>query len=1101
MKLKLKYSGYRHKCWIFCFAVFAFTVFPAVISSAQVVDPSNLLFEYLTLENGLPNNKVNAVTMDKDGFMWFGTNDGVCRYDGFNIKNYPLDQLSGNQARTPQISILKTDSRGNLLIGSYSLFRYDYISDKIVRCDTTEGEGPLGRVYAIEEGENGQIWIGSGKGLFTYDPVTDMITSYPYNNSSAFIILSILVDDGKLWLGTRNDGVLLFKINGKNFSKVEKFSLSKEIKNQVNCFYKDSKNTIWAGTQDNGIFKFSLKDSTLTHVFPDEERNLSNRIRKIINDRFGNIWVGSRLGIFLQKAGTDSLKQIKQPDPLTSKIRSNSIYDIFIDRNDIMWVGTFSFGVSYTDFKRKPFHRYSISDEKTFFSAKMINCFTDSDLENIWIGTEEDGLFLYNRRTLKFKQFKPDSKDKNSLAGANIKSIAREADGNLWIGYYAAGLDFLNTKTGKITHFKTDQNSHNSIASNSIGALALDDQENLFIGTDKGVDIRKNKSQTFQHLNLNKEVLNFFKDNKNQIWAGTSGNGIYLLKRDSMKFVKKYPEYFSSSIKAINVDSQSGLWVGTNKGLFYVDPRTDSLFYFGMNEGLPSNLILDILEDGKNNLWVSTGAGLIKCMSAVSDPHNFIIKQFNIHDGLQGVQFREYASYKNKNGDLYFGGNQGFNIFSPDSIKSNLSTPQLAFTQLKILNKNVEIGNKIMGKIVLEKAINQTKQLTLSYKQTPVSIEFAALHFSDPENNKYKFKLSPLEKEWNYTTGIRNFATYSNLSGGDYSLIVEAANNDGIWNSEPLVMNINVIPPFWKTWWFLCIMIFTLSASVLGYNYYRILLLRRYSSELEKKVDDRTRKLKESLDQILDKQIFIEEQSKILVQQKEQLQELNSTKDKLFSIIAHDLRSPFQALLGISEILLQETETSDKPDQKKYVHIIYDSSNHLFSLVENLLTWARTQTNKITFVPEKINVSAIIDNVVSLLKPNIIQKNITIEKQYKSEKPGYADKNMIEMVIRNLVSNAIKFTPDNGKITIFLKEIADGLQVEICDNGVGISITDQKRLFEIDSNITREGTNGEQGTGLGLIICKEFIEKNNGIIRVESKPGEGSSFFFTIPVV
>ncbi len=1100
LKLNLTINRYRLSCRILYLTVFILIVFPSVYSSAQIVDPTNLLFEYITLENGLPNNKVNAVTMDKDGFMWFGTNDGVCKYDGFTIQNYPLDQLSGNQARTPQISILKTDSRGNLLIGSYSLFRYDYISDKIMRCDTSDEKVQLGRVYAIEEGENGQIWIGTGNGLFTYDPITDMITSYPYKNSRDLIILSILVDDGKLWLGTRNDGLLLFKINGKIFSKVEKFNLSKEIKNQVNCLYKDSRNTIWAGTQDNGIFKFSLNDSTLTHIFPDEERNLSYRIRKIINDKFGNIWVGSRLGIFLQEAGTDSLKQIKQPDPLTSKIRSNSIYDIFIDRNDIMWVGTFSFGVSYTDFKRKPFHRYSISDEKTFFSAKMINCFNDSDLENIWIGTEEDGLFLYNRRTLKFKQFKPDSKDINSLAGANIKSIARVADGNLWLGYYDAGLDLFNTKTGKITHYKENNKSTKSIASNSIRSLLLDDQGNLFIATDRGVDILEHGSKFVKHSNLKREVVTLYKDSKNQIWAGTLGYGIYIFNKDSTKFESKYQNYFSTTVKSILTDTRNNLWIGTAKGLYYVDSGSDSLLYFGVNTGLPSNIILDLIEDNSKNLWVSTGAGLIKCVSAISEPHDFKIKQFNKHDGLQGVQFREYASYKNLKGEIYFGGNQGFNIFTPDSIKTNTSIPTLAFTRLKILNKNVEIGSKIMGKVALEKAINQTKLLTLSYNQSPFSIEFAALHFSDPENNKYKFRLSPLEKEWNFSSGIRNFATYSNLQSGDYSLIVEAANSDGLWNSEALIMNIKVIPPFWKTWWFLCIIIFMFSASVLGYYYYRISLLKRYSSELEKKVDDRTRKLKESLDQLLDKQIFIEEQSKVLLQQKDQLQELNSTKDKFFSIIAHDLRSPFQSLLGFSEFLLQDIDRTDKTEQKKYIEAIYNSSNHLYSLVENLLTWSRTQTNKITFVPEKISISALIDNVVTLLNPSISQKNITIEKHYKSEKTGYADKNMIEMVIRNLVSNAIKFTPDNGTITISLEKVAENLLVKVCDNGVGISLADQKRLFEIDSNITRTGTNGEQGTGLGLIICKEFIEKNNGIIRVESKPGEGSSFFFTIPI-
>jgi ligand-binding sensor domain-containing protein/signal transduction histidine kinase len=1037
--------------------------------------------------------------MDKDGFMWFGTNDGICRYDGLNFKYYALDHLSGNQARTSQISVIKNDSKGNLLIGTYSLFRYNFTMDRIEQCDTTGGIEQTGRVYAIEEGKNGQIWIGSEKGLFSYNSITDSLTSYPFQRDRNFIIISLLYDDGKLWFGTRNDGLLVFDIKSKVYSTVAKFRMSTEVKDLVNCLYKDKKNVIWAGTQDNGIFKFNPMDSSLIHVYPDVKNNLSYRVRKIINDKYGNIWVGCRLGIFLQKAGTDSLILLKQIDPLPSNSRSNSIYDIFIDRNELMWAGTFSFGVSYTDFKRKPFHLYNLSSEETLFFAKMINCFTDCDDENIWVGTEENGLFCFNWNTLKFRQYKPEPDNKNSLAGVNVKALARESNGNLWIGYYSSGLDYLNLKTSQITHFTTQKNSNSSIVSNAIRSLLLDDKENLWIGTDKGIDLLKKGSQTFQHHDLNSEVLILYEDMKNQIWAGTSGNGMYRLNKESRVFEKTYSEYFTTTIKAIHVDSNNNIWVGTNKGLYFVDSRTDSLIYSGINKGLPSNAILDILEDDSQNLWVSTGAGLIKCEGAVLTPQSFSIKQFSINDGLQDKHFREFASYKNRKGEFYLGGVQGFNIFTPDSIKINPYPPKIAFTQLKIFNQNVEIGEKIKGKTVLEKAINETKLLTLSYKHSSFSIEFAALHFSNPDNNKYKFRLLPLEKEWNYSTGIRNFATYSNLRGGDYSFEVQAANSDGLWNPEPIILKIKIIPPFWKTWWFTGILICILSASAFGYYLSRISLLKHYNAELEKKVEDRTCKLKESLDQVLEKQNFIEEQSKVLKQQKDQLQELNSTKDKFFSIIAHDLRSPFQSLLGLSEVLLEEMRESDKAEQKSYVRAIYNSSHHIFSLVENLLTWSRTQTNKITFEPKEINVSSIIDNITSLLKPNFIQKNISVGKEFKSGKSGYADKNMVEMVIRNLISNAIKFTPQNGKISISLTENKNDLQIEIRDNGVGISIKDQKKLFRIDSNYGSEGTNGEIGTGLGLILCKEFIEKNNGKIWVESKLNEGSSFFFTIP--
>jgi signal transduction histidine kinase/ligand-binding sensor domain-containing protein len=1068
--------------------------------SAQAVDPTDLLFRYLTIENGLPNNKVNAISMDKYGFMWFGTNDGICRYDGINLKYYAQDNLSGNQARTSQVSVIKSDSRGNLLIGTYSLFRYNFLKDRIDPCDTLKGPDMTGRVFAIEEGSDGIFWIGCEKGLFSYNCLTDSLAPFSLREGREYPIISLFYDDGKLWFGTRNDGLFVFDISGRKCYSVPQFRLSKEVKDQVNCFYKDNKNIIWAGTQDDGIFKFNPADSSLLHVFPDTANNLSYRIRKIINDRNGNIWVGCRLGIFFQKAKTDSMILVKQVDPLPSTTRSNSIFDLFIDPNEVLWAGTFSFGVSYTDFKRKPFRLYNLSDEETMFFAKMINCFTDCDDRNIWIGTEEGGLFLFNRYTRKFKEYKPEPGSRNSLGGVDVKTLAREKDGNLWIGYYNSGLDYFDLKSDRISHYTVAKDSRNSVSSNLIRTLILDDDENLWIGTDKGVDFLNSGSRTFKHHSLNIEVLTLFKDKKNNIWAGTAGNGIYRFNRDSLRFDKVYSQYFSTTIKAIYIDTKDNLWVGTNKGLYYVDSLTDSLIYTGISRGLPSNAILDILEDNSQNLWVSTGAGLVKCKGAVIDPHSFRILKFGSQDGLQGEQFREFASYKNKSGEFYFGGVQGFNIFTPDSIKSNPYPPRLAFTQLKIFNRDVEIGKKIKEKRVLENALNETKLLTLSYKHSPFSIEFAALHFSDSKNNQFRYKLLPLEQDWNYSTGIRNFASYSNLRGGEYTFILEGANGDGLWNPEPRSLQIKVIPPFWQTWWFSGLLIFILSASAIGYYFYRISLLQRYNAELEKKVDDRTFKLKESLDQVLEKQIYIEEQSKILNQQKDQLQKLNSTKDKFFSIIAHDLRSPFQSLMGLSDIMVEEFNGSSKPEQKNYARLIQDSSHHIYTLVENLLTWSRTQRDKMSFEPVEIDVSSIIDDAMNLLQPNFDQKNISSDKNFGTDKHGFADKNMIEMVIRNLITNAIKFTPKDGKIYVSLKENNRDLRVDIRDNGVGITPENQQKLFKIDSNFSNKGTNGEEGTGLGLIICKEFIEKNNGRIWVESKPGEGSSFFFTIPL-
>ena len=724
----------------------------------------------------------------------------------------------------------------------------------------------------------------------------------------------------------------------------------------------------------------------------------------------------------------------------------------------------------------------------------------DSGRFNRRIGTEEGGLFLFNRHTRKFRQYKPEPGNINSLSGVNVKTLARESSGNLWIGYYNSGLDYLNIKTGQITHFRYDNKIPASISSNLIRSLILDEEENLWIGSDKGVDLVKKGTRVFQHFNLNTEVLTFYRDKNNKIWAGTAGKGLYCFNKESGQFEQKYTDFFSTTIKAVYIDTRENLWVGTNKGLYYVNTQTDSLIYAGIDQGLPSNAILDIKEDNNEHLWVSTGAGLIKCKLAVRFPKFFTILRFGSQDGLQGEHFREFASFKNQAGELYFGGVQGFNIFFPDSVRTNPYPPRVAFTQLKIFNREVEIGVPVLEKVVLEKALNETNRLNLSYKHSPFSIEFAALHYADSKNNQYRYKLTPLEKEWNYSAGIRNFASYSNLAGGEYTFILEVANGDGLWNTESRILEIKVVPPFWKTWWFYGIIILILSTTGVGYYFYRISLLKRYNAELEQKVDDRTHKLKESLDQITRKQIYIEEQAKILNQQKEQLQQLNSTKDKFFSIIAHDLRSPFQSLMGISDMLLEELTESNNEEQKFYVRTIHDSSHQLYSLVENLLSWSRTQRDKMTFEPVEMNISVVIENILILLKPDFTQKNISLEKQLMPEMKVYADKNMIELVIRNLITNALKFTPENGRIMISVTEKDQHIGIEINDNGIGISPEDQAKLFRIDSNFSRKGTMGEGGTGLGLIICKEFVEKNNGRLWAISNPGKGSSFFFTIPV-
>ncbi|MBV5315254.1 MAG: hypothetical protein JZU47_18265 [Prolixibacteraceae bacterium] len=389
----------------------------------------------------------------------------------------------------------------------------------------------------------------------------------------------------------------------------------------------------------------------------------------------------------------------------------------------------------------------------------------------------------------------------------------------------------------------------------------------------------------------------------------------------------------------------------------------------------------------------------------------------------------------------------------------------------------MQVGQEFDGKVVLTKPISETNQINLSYKLKVVTFDFIAIHYSNPKQNTYRYRLMPLEKDWNYTSAERSDATYTNLHGGKYTFMVEASNSDGFWCDSQVSLSVIITPPFWQKWWFIVITVLLLVIVIVSFYLYRIGSLKRYSNALEKDVFDRTQELNK---------------------QKETLQELNLMKDKFFSIIAHDLKNPFQSLLGFTDIL--ETEFNDLKDEEKisYITVISQSANKIYNLLTNLLTWSRAQTSKISFAPEALDLKEIIEQTLELLKNNFQDKSISVKNQVSNSVIVFADKNMTETIFRNIISNAIKFTQVKGEIVIDTLQIDSMIQIAINDSGIGMTENDMNNLFAIDKTVSKTGTSGETGTGLGLLISKEFILKNGGKIWVESVLGQGSTFYFTL---
>lgn len=470
---------------------------------------------------------------------------------------------------------------------------------------------------------------------------------------------------------------------------------------------------------------------------------------------------------------------------------------------------------------------------------------------------------------------------------------------------------------------------------------------------------------------------------------------------------------------------------------------------------------------------------------------------------------------KDAKGKLYFGGINGFNAFFPDSIYDNLFIPKVVFTDFLISNKPVEIN---ASNSPLKKHISLTEKIILGHSVSVITLKYAALNYILPKKNQYAYKLEGFEEDWNYV-GNKREATFTSLEPGTYTFRVKASNNDGYWNETGTSIQIIILPPWWQKWWFRFLVGFSVAGILVGFYFWRVNQLKRQREELQRKVIQRTNEI-EKKNVILKKQtvelseinVLLEERQEQVEEQTEELKAqaedlldanislttLNATKDKFFSIIAHDLKNPFNSILGFCEVLFNRYEVYDDNKRKHLIGIIFQSAQNIFKLLENLLQWARSQTGSIKFIPEEFEIEEMISNNLILMENQMNEKQISSEKDIPPGVKVFADKNMINTVIRNMISNAIKFS-EGGEITIRLKEDNRTTTIFISDTGLGMRPEEAKSLFEIGTTKSSEGTRGEPGTGLGLIICKDFIEKHGGKIGVDSELGKGSTFYFSLP--
>ena len=1097
-------------------------------------------FDHFTVDNGLSSNRIWCILRDQKDFLWISTDVGLDKYDSYEVKKYRFNEKLSGTISSDNVVCMYEDSGKNLWFGTTDgLNLYDPAKDnfKVFKHSPNDSNSiNSDRINSITQDKKGNIWIiTEGNCLNKWIPQTQNFIKYPYSNKKDALYARparMIVSDskGNIWVVSLSRGIFHFDPESGKFTKFDDPSIDFG-SDCHKSLYIDKQDKIWITTDGNGFFSYDTGNNkfeqfgskgdgkgtnqkTILDITPEDDQHLLLAIDQGGINRFDKV--------------TKTFEYILSDQTSNNGLNHNGIWCFHRDREGILWVGTSGGGVNYYNPKKNKFKLFNHSNNPNSLSYSFTGCFFEDHAGMIWIGTDGGGVNIYDPKTGKFKIYKHDPSDPYSISGDVIRSIAEDKDHDIWIGTWDAGLNRYERKTGKFYRYLPDKNDSSSISGRSIWNLTFDHNDVLWLGGYRfGIDLfdkKKGVIKWFRNDPDNQKSISsdgiwlFYEDSENKMWIySQSGLNLYDYKTNSFK-VFNFPD---NAISAFWKDRDDCLWVGSNtKGIFYCKPDGTIIKTYNITNGLPNNRIQAIVGDNHDNIWVSTCIGISRF-----DRKTGKFRNYSKEDGLQGDQFFQQSFLKTRSGEIYFGGYNGFNSFYPDSLKDNNFIPPVYITDFQIFNKPVLFGSPDAQ---FQTHISEAKEITLNWDQSVFSFSFAAINYSNSEKNQYAYIMKGFEKEWNYTNSSRRYVTYTNLDPGKYTLHIKASNNDGIWNEKGVSLEINILPPWWKTLWvkITAAAIFIL-LLLLGY-YLKLELYRNKQKELSILVEKRTMEITSANKVLLERQIQIEKQSgelrshaenlreanNLLVQKQsliklqtdtiqeanDELTKLNTTKSRIFSIIAHDLRNPFNAVSGFSEILLEEYRILPPETIEKYLNLIYDSSKNGNLLLGNLLQWSRNQTGNIAFEPVHLNLLLVAKETYNLLEGTAHKKKINIKLQIDPDVFVNADENMLKTILRNLLSNAIKFTSENGIITINSSVKSD--YVEVCVNDSGIGIREEKipLLFNIETNTSTNGTSHESGTGLSLILCKEFVDKHNGRIWVETKLGIGSQFKFTLPI-
>ncbi|MBE7170876.1 MAG: histidine kinase [Williamsia sp.] len=1014
-------------------------------------------FTHYQVEDGLSNNAVLCSLQDHQGFMWFGTRDGLNRFDGLSFKIFRTDPADPHSIGSNGVLSICEDERNQIWVGTEKgIFSYDGKTERFSQLHVA-GNRAIRNVRVT----GGNVWYISLYTLYRYNMASQVLKKFRIGKE---VTSYCLTKDNTLWMATATGTIARYDSIQENFTEYNLFARSPSaISTWIESIFDTGTGWLLVGTSNQGLKSFDIRCATYKDILTLNTDQTDLIVRQIIATRPNEYWIATQSGIFILDLPSGRFRHLvrDQNDPYS--LSDNIVHTLCRDKEGGIWAGTYFGGINYYPKQHILFKKYFPRTGINSISGNAVREICHDRWGKLWIGTEDAGLDKFDPATDHFETFHTGS-PQQSISYSNIHGLLVDGE-KVWVGTYLHGLDVLDAKTGRKTKHYNTRNS--SLGSNFIYSLYKTKKDTLIVATDKGLYKYLPQEDNFALITQVPKVFYraLYEDRDGTLWAGTYGDGVFCFNTE--KGIYKQFSFqpnnraglLSNLINQIFEDSGGTMWFATEGGLCRYDAANDRFEGFTTAAGFPSNVTYSILEDARKNLWVSTSRGLA-CFS----PTTGKVRVYTKSHGLLTDQFNYNSKYKDARGRMYFGSVKGLITFNPDSIENNLFAPPVFLTGFQVHNKELPIDEKDSP---LKTSVTAAKSITLTYAQSTFSLDFAALSYTAPTMNRYAYKMDGLDNEWTHLQTNRK-VYFTELNPGTYTFQVKALNDDTGSYGKPAVLTIRILPPLWRTWW-----AYALYAGALGLLAY--LVIRHFSNRAKEK-------------------------NRRVLEKMEYEKERENYRDKMefFTNVAHEIRTPLTLIRGPMENIMERAD--EIPAIRNSLEIMNRNTDRLLHLSNQLLDFRKTEMNGFRLSFSKENLGELLLDHYANFKSVAAQKGVDLIIDFPKFFWAYIDAEAFNKIISNLWDNAVKYAATKALISLKgTDENSDTYQLLFANDGYLIPPDSKETIFK--SFYRARETAKQPGTGIGLTLARSLAEMHGGSLTLDSGNTEMNVFILTLPVL